>query len=458
MPVQRETTSAISCSVTLLRSSLNSFCSVSAAALSFFSSSGMRPYLGQVAGAPRGFHLHAHLVQRLLDAGCAGYGGLLGLPDFFQVAVFALQLPDVVLELLQSLLRGLVGFLLQRLALDLELDQPAVQLVQRLGLGIDLDADAAGGLINEINGLVRQLAVGDVAVRQLGRGDDGAVGDVHAVVHLVALLEAAQDGDGVLHRRLVHQHFLEAALERAILLDVLAVFVQRGGADAVQLAARQRRLEHVAGVHGALGLAGPDHGVDLVDEQDDLAFLLGQLGEHRLEPFLELAAVLGTGNQRAQVQRQQALVLEAFRHLAVDDAQGQALDDRRLADARLADQGRVVLGAARQHLHHAADLVVAADDGVELAGLGARGEVDAVFLQRLALVLCVGVVHALASAYLVDGFGQHGLVGAGFAQRLADGALVLRHGQHHQLAGDELVLAFLRQLVGQVEDAAELRA
>jgi hypothetical protein len=70
-----------------------------------------------------------------------------------------------------------------------------------------------------------------------------------------------------LPRRLVHQHLLEAALQRGILLDVLAVFVQRGRADAVQLAARQRRLEHVAGVHGALGLAGAHHGVDLVDEE-----------------------------------------------------------------------------------------------------------------------------------------------------------------------------------------------
>jgi hypothetical protein len=40
---------------------------------------------------------------------------------------------------------------------------------------------------------------------------------------------------------------------------------------AVQLAAGQHRLEHVAGVHGALGGAGADHGVQLVNEQDDLA-------------------------------------------------------------------------------------------------------------------------------------------------------------------------------------------
>ena len=69
------------------------------------------------------------------------------------------------------------------------------------------------------------------------------------------------------------EHVLEAALERGVLLDVLAVLIERRGAHAVQLAARERGLQHVARIHGAFGLAGADHGVQLVDEQDDLAFL-----------------------------------------------------------------------------------------------------------------------------------------------------------------------------------------
>src|SRR3546814_5943233 len=59
--------------------------------------------------------------------------------------------------------------------------------------------------------------------------------------------------------------------------------------------------------------------VQLVDEQDDLALVLGQVVEHRLEPLLELAAKLGAGDQRAHVQRQRALAAQAFGHLVVDD-------------------------------------------------------------------------------------------------------------------------------------------
>ena len=61
------------------------------------------------------------------------------------------------------------------------------------------------------------------------------------------------------------------------------------------------------------------------------------------------------------------LSLQVLRHVAGDDLLRQALDDRRLADAGLADDHRVVLGAPVEDLHHALDLVVAADHRVELA-------------------------------------------------------------------------------------------
>ena len=91
------------------------------------------------------------------------------------------------------------------------------------------------------------------------------------MVHLIAFLEPAQDADGVLHRRLGDQDGLEPPLQRRVLLDALAVLVKRGRSDAAQLPARQCGLEHVAGIHRALGRSGTDQRVQLVDEQDDLA-------------------------------------------------------------------------------------------------------------------------------------------------------------------------------------------
>ena len=183
--------------------------------------------------------------------------------------------------------------------------------------------------------------------------------------------------------RLIDRDGLESALECGVFLDVAAVLLERGGADHVQLAARQHRLEHVAGVHGAFGRARAYDGVHLVDEQQDPAVGGLDLGEDRLEPFLELAAVLGAREQRAQVEAEYHLVAQALRHVAAVDALRQALDDGGLADAGIADEYRVVLGLPGQDLNHAADLGVAADDRVEPAGRSVRHEVPAVLLERL---------------------------------------------------------------------------
>ena len=50
------------------------------------------------------------------------------------------------------------------------------------------------------------------------------------------------------------------------------------------------------------GGAGADQGVDLVDEQDGVGLVL-ELLEHALQALLEVAAVLGAGEQRAHVER-----------------------------------------------------------------------------------------------------------------------------------------------------------
>ena len=73
-----------------------------------------------------------------------------------------------------------------------------------------------------------------------------------------------------------------------------------------------------------------------------------------------------------------------------------------LPDAGLADEHGIVFGAAGEHLHDAADFVVAADDGVDLALPRQRGEVAAVFFERLVFALGVLVGDALRAAHLLE--------------------------------------------------------
>ena len=62
---------------------------------------------------------------------------------------------------------------------------------------------------------------------------------------------------------------------------------------------------------------------------------------------------------------------------------GEPFDDRGLADAGLADEHRIVLRAARQHLDDAANLFVASDDRIELAAARKLRQIAPVFLERL---------------------------------------------------------------------------
>ena len=227
--------------------------------------------------------------------------------------------------------------------------------------------DAAGGLVDQVDRLVGQVAVGDVADRQVSGRADRVVGDLDLVVLLVARADAEQDVDRLLERRLLDHHRLEAALERGVALDVLAVLVERRRADALQLAARQRRLEDVRRVDRALGRAGTDERVQLVDEQHRVVGV-AQLLDDLLEPLLELAAVLGAGDE--------AEPMSSVRTRLLSSVSGTSPATMRCARpsamAVLPTPGSPISAGlffvrAAEDLDDALDLLLAADDRVDLA-------------------------------------------------------------------------------------------
>ena len=219
-------------------------------------------------------------------------------------------------------------------------------------------------------------------------------------MHLVAFLEPAQDGDRCLNAWLVDGDRLEAPLQCGVLLDVFAVLVERGRADTAEFAAGELGLEHVGGIGCALGGPGTNQRVQLVDEQDDLPVTGGDLLDEGLEAILEFPAVLRAGDHCAQIHGDEGLVFERFGDVATDDTSGQPLGDRSLADARFADEHRVVFRATTEHLHHATDLVVSPDDRVNLPLTGECREVASVFFQCLKFILRVGIGDPLVATHL----------------------------------------------------------
>ena len=151
------------------------------------------------------------------------------------------------------------------------------------------------------------------------------------------------------------------------------------------------------------------------------------------------------------------LSMQRLGHVAADDALGEALGDGRLADARLADQGGVVLRAPRQDLDDALDLLLAADDRVELAGAGGVGQVDAQLVEgrrlrralrllrrRDAGALAQDVDHLVADLVQVD---------AQALEHAGGDALALADEAEQQVLGADVVVAQAARLVdGQLDD------
>ena len=183
----------------------------------------------EVAGALGALGLHAQLVDLLLDLADALERLLLASTSARRARRGA---PCASASSRSTGSRTSVGLLRHRGELDLELAHAPLGLVELERRGVDLHAQPRRRLVDEVDRLVGQVPVGDVAVGEHRRRDQRRVADAHAVVRLVALLQAAQDRDRVLDRRLADEHRLEAPLERGVLLDVLAVLVERRRADA----------------------------------------------------------------------------------------------------------------------------------------------------------------------------------------------------------------------------------
>ena len=254
-------------------------------------------------------------------------------------------------------------------------------------------------------------------------------------------------------RRLVHLHGLEATFERSILLEVLAVLVDRGGTDGLELTAREQRLEDGCGVDGALGSTGADEGVDLVDEGDDVtagADLLCDL----LQALFEVTAVAASGDEGSEVESVELLVFQRLRHITANDRLGEAFDHGSLTDTGLTDQHRVVLGATGQDLHDPLHLLLAPDDRVEFAVARGLGEVAPELVKDLAsalgglggLAADGDLFLALVAGEQLDDLLAHAVeVGAELHEHLRSDSFALANEPEQDVLGADVVVAELQR-------------
>ena len=80
-------------------------------------------------------------------------------------------------------------------------------------------------------------------------------------MYFVFFLETSQDSHGILYTRFANQDSLKTSFQGGVFFQVSAIFIQSRSTDTVQLATRERWLEHVAGIHSAISTSGTDQGM-----------------------------------------------------------------------------------------------------------------------------------------------------------------------------------------------------
>mmetsp|Transcript_72869 Transcript_72869/g.122718 ORF Transcript_72869/g.122718 Transcript_72869/m.122718 type:complete len:252 (+) Transcript_72869:1442-2197(+) len=236
------------------------------------------------------------------------------------------------------------------------------------------------GLINHVNGLVGQEAVGNVPLGHVHSRLQCILCVNATMMLLIFPCQASQNLHALLFTGLRDVHRLEPPLQSRILFDILAILFKGGGADQLQCSSGHGRFQQIGSICTALHPPGAHQRVDLVDDQHNVLVLL-HFTQNVPQPLLKLSAVLRACHQHAHVQLYDLLVRQGLWHFTQHNPKGNAFGDGRLPDARLPDKDGVVLAAAPKNLGDALHLLVPPNQGIQLSGPGQFGDVGTEVLE-----------------------------------------------------------------------------
>ena len=162
-------------------------------------------------------------------------------------------------------------------------------------------------------------------MRQPHRVFNGLVQNAHFVVVLKRLYQPTHHDNPLLFGRFFDFYNLEAARQSSVLLEILLVLRPGGGSQRPQFATRQSRLQEVRRIVLACLAARANHGMGLINKENDRLSRSFHFIDHGLEPVFELTFDSRARLQQAQVQRADGHILQRFWNIAFGNAQEQSL-------------------------------------------------------------------------------------------------------------------------------------
>ena len=268
-------------------------------------------------------------------------------------------------------------------------------------LGLGRDALRRAGLVDHVDRLVGQVAVVDVARRELGRGGERVGGVLHAVVRLEAA-SSAPSGSPPSRRSTARPRRSSGSGATA------------RGPSRTRRGTRCRSWRRCtsAGRWRAPASAGwrrracrprprPRRSRVWISSMNRIAFGLStSCFSTAFRRCSKSPRYLVPASSAPMSSAYTVALGEQVGHVAFDDAPREALGDRGLAHAGFADQQRIVLAAAAQRLHHALELLLAADQRIDLAGERERVQVLRVVVERAVRGLGLGFLLGVLVRFL----------------------------------------------------------
>ena len=197
--------------------------------------------------------------------------------------------------------------------------------------------------------------------------------------------------------------------------------------------------------------------MQLIDEENDLALALAHFLKDGFQTLLKLATVLGACDKGTHIQCEDLFIFQSLRDIPADDSLCQSLDRRRLADARLTDQNRVVFCLSGKNTDHIADLRVPADDRIQLLAACLLDQILSVFIQCIIGSFRIVRRHALIAADGRKGLQKALLRDTKFLEELLHGrTLIVQNGQEQMLNGNILVSHLLCHILSADERLVQI--
>ena len=135
------------------------------------------------------------------------------------------------------------------------------------------------------------------------------------MVNFILGLEPLQNLDGFFRRWLVHLHLGETTFQGRVFFNVFLVFTQGRCPDDLDFTPRQSWLEDVGCINGPFRAAGPNQGMELINEENDLA-VSHDFFHNALHALFELTPVLGPSHQAPHIQHHEAFLGNIGWHVA----------------------------------------------------------------------------------------------------------------------------------------------